>query len=159
MTSANDEVLLNLVQLSDVEVFYLNECLQNKEYMTREDSLNTIIELEHFYTLIKMNFDGNQVPSAMVDKAWHHHILNTQMYNTFSRQHFGMEIVHHVPFWSGNTENMEKISSVDEEQEFLKQYNTIVSMFGEENVNKTVWFTNEDELDRLLSKKTMHIEF
>jgi hypothetical protein len=159
MTSANDEVLLNLVQLSDTEVLYLNECLQNKEYMTREDSLNTIIELEHFYTLMKMNFDGNWVPSAMVDKAWHHHILNTQMYNTFSRQHFGMEIVHHVPFWSGNRENMEKISSVDEEQQLIKQYNTIVSMFGEENVNKTVWFINEDELDRLLSKKTMHIEF
>jgi hypothetical protein len=159
MTSAHDEVLLSAVQLSDTEVLYLNECLQSKEYMTREDSLNTIIELEHFYTLIKMNFDGKQVPSAMVDKAWHHHILNTQMYNTFSREHFGIEILHHVPFWSGNSENPEKISSVDEEQELIQQYNTIVSMFGSENVNKTVWFLNEDELDHHLSKKTMHIEF
>ncbi len=149
---------LNEVQLSNTEVLYLNECLQTKDYMSREDALNTIIELEHFYTLAKNNYEGKWVPSVMVDKAWHHHILNTEMYSTFSRQHFGMEILHHVPLWSGNSQNLAKISDAEEEDSSIESYNTLVSMFGLENINKTVWFISEDDLDRLLSKATAHIE-
>jgi hypothetical protein len=162
ITSARDEIsrtsVLNEVQLSDTEVLYLNECLQSKEYMCPEDALNTIIELEHFYTLVKNKYGGKWEPSVMVDKVWHHHILNTQMYSTFSRQHFGMEILHHIPFWSGNRQNLAKTSGAEEEYDVIQQYNTMVSMFGLKNVNKTVWFISEDELDRLLSKPTSHIE-
>ena len=75
--------MLNKVQLSDTEVLYLNERLQIKEYMSREDALNTIIELKHFYTLVKNNYGGMWESLAMVDKAWLYHILNTEMYNTF----------------------------------------------------------------------------
>ena len=160
ITLAHDEICLlpvsGMVHLSDTEVLYLNECLQSKEYMSREDALNTIIELEHFYTLIKNDYNGIWTPSAMVDQAWHHHILNTQMYNTFSRQHFGREILRHIPFWSGNKQSMQTISDEDEDHRLIKQYNTMVAMFGLENVNKTVWFLTEDELHRLLLKRAAH---
>ncbi|CAF2689039.1 unnamed protein product [Rotaria sp. Silwood2] len=72
------------------------------------------------------------------------------MYNTFSRQHFGREIVHHVPFWSGNIADIEETWGVDGEPAPLETYNTIVVMLGFENVNKTVWLMNEDDLDRFL---------
>jgi hypothetical protein len=80
------------------------------------------------------------------------------MYSTFSRQHFGMEILHHVPLWSGNSQNLAKISDADEEDSSIESYNTLVAVFGLENINKTVWFISEDDLDRLLSKATAHIE-
>ena len=69
--------------------------------MSPKDALNTIIELEYFYTLIKNKYDDVWIPSAMVDKAWHHHILHIQMYNIFSGKHFGKEILHHTPFLRG----------------------------------------------------------
>lgn len=141
------------IQLSDTEILYLNECLQIKEYMTGEDALNTIIELEHFYTLVKNDYKNKTLaPSVMVDKAWHHHILNTEMYNSCSRQHFGIEILHHVPFWSGNSQNLKNVSKFDEEYASAEQYNTMVSMFGSENVNKTVWLINENDVYRYLLK-------
>ncbi|CAF3050066.1 unnamed protein product [Rotaria sp. Silwood2] len=154
MTIAHDELssalMLNEVQLSNTEVLYLAECLQNKEHMYREDALNTIAELEHFYSVLKNTNFEMSVPSPMVDKAWHQHILNTKMYNIFSRQHFGLEILHHLPFWSGNTGNMEEIWGVGGEPSLLDVYNAIVVMFGFENVNKTVWLMDEDDLNRFL---------
>ncbi|CAF3052632.1 unnamed protein product [Rotaria sp. Silwood2] len=141
---------LHEVRLSNTEVLYLSERLQIKEHMNREDTLNTIIELEHFYTLLKNTNNEMCAPSPMVDKAWHQHILHTTMYNTFSRQHFGREIVHHVPFWSGNIADIEETWGVDGEPAPLETYNIIVVMLGFENVNKTVWLMNEDELNRFL---------
>ncbi|CAF4955666.1 unnamed protein product [Rotaria sp. Silwood1] len=154
MIIAHDELspslMLNEVQLSNTEVLYLAERLQIKEHMNREDTFNTIVELEHFYPLLKNNKKGMGAPSPMVDKAWHHHILNTKMYNAFSRQHFGIEILHHVPFWSGNIADMEEMWGVDGEPAPLEAYNALVGMLGIENVNKTVWLMNEDELNRFL---------
>src|SRR5579871_6606815 len=81
--SAHKEILpipiINEIQLSNTEALYLNECLQGKEHMSYEDTINTIIELEHFYTLIRNSDYSMYLPSLMVDKAWHHHILNTKM--------------------------------------------------------------------------------
>lgn len=134
------------VTLSDIELQYLNDRLSTKEYMCDYDVKNTIIELQHFYTVIKNN-DGMFQPSAMVDKAWHHHILNTRMYRTFSRQNFGLEILHHVPFWNSNEEEVAEYSNEIEQFTPMDTYNTIVSIFGEENVNKTVWYLSESELD------------
>ena len=162
IASADDDIsstsVLNKVQLSDTEARYLNERLQTKEHMSLDDALNTIIELEHFYTLFK-NTDIMYSPSSMVDKAWHQHILHTTMYNTFSRQHFGIEFLHHLPFWSGNMEEVEKMQGIDGEIDLAATYNILVSMFGLENVNATVWLIDEDEPHRQLSNTMEHIEF
>jgi hypothetical protein len=148
---------LNKVQLSDTEAGYLNERLQTKEHMSLDDALNTIIELEHFYTLLK-NTDIMYPPSSMVDKAWHQHILHTTMYNNFSREHFGIEFLHHLPFWSGNMEEVEKMQGTDGELGPAATYNILVSMFGLKNVNATVWLMDEDEPHRPLSNTMEHIE-
>jgi len=63
--------------------------------MNREDALNSIIELENYYTGLKNKLQGS--PSEMVDKAWHAHILNTPMYFDFSETKFG-KYLHHSPF-------------------------------------------------------------
>ncbi|CAM2711201.1 unnamed protein product [Rotaria socialis] len=63
--------------------------LTNKEYMSREDGLDATSELEHFYTSVKNHYSGDWVPSAMVDKAWHHHILNIQMVASCSGPKWG----------------------------------------------------------------------
>ncbi|CAF1457758.1 unnamed protein product [Adineta steineri] len=133
------------IKLSDIEVRYLTERLKKHEHMCDYDAKNTITELEHYYTVLK-NKDGAYEPSAMVDRAWHHHILHTKMYNMFSRQHFGMELLHHVPFWSGNEkENVGKSSNGKKEFDFIDTYETVVSIFGSQNVNETVWYMIEDD--------------
>jgi hypothetical protein len=162
IASARDDIpstsVLNKVQLSDTEAHYLNERLQTKEHMSLDDALNTIIELKHFYSLTK-NTDIKYSPSPMVDKAWHQHILHTTMYNKFSRQHFGIEFLHHLPFWSGNMEEVEKMQDIDGEKGPAATYNILVSMFGLKNVNATVWLMDEDEPHRPLSNTMEHIEF
>jgi hypothetical protein len=103
IASTDDEIsstsVLDEVQLSNTELSYLGERLQLKGRMSFDDALNTIIELKHFYTLLKNDNSPLYSPSLMVDKAWHQHILHTKMYNNFSCQHFGIEFLHHVPFW------------------------------------------------------------
>ncbi|CAF3817360.1 unnamed protein product [Rotaria sp. Silwood1] len=69
--------------------------------MSPEDALNSILELENYYTGLKNNINGS--PSEMIDKAWHAHILHTKMYFRFSQAAFG-KYLHHIPFWSGNRE-------------------------------------------------------
>ena len=163
ITSAHDEIsstskLINL-QLSMTEVLYLNERLQYREHMSGDDAINTIIELEHFYTLMKNNANASFSPSAMVDTAWHQHILHTQMYSMFSRQHFGIEVLHHLPFWSGNVEEVMQISSTEGESSAEITYNRLVSMFGLHNINSTVWLIDEDESNHILSNTMQHNEF
>lgn len=131
------------VQLSTTEIEYLSERLQYEEHMSSDDAINTIIELEHFYTLTKNNPNDVFSPSTMVDKAWHQHILHTQMYNMFSRKHFDREVFHHVPVWSGNTEEIKQISSIDGEFSSDITFNRLVSMFGSNNVNSTIWMVIE----------------
>lgn len=142
--NASATKLIN-IELSTTEVLYLNERLQHQEHMNDEDALNTIIELEHFYTLIKNTVNGTFAPSTMVDKAWHQHILHTKMYNMFSRQQFGVEVLHHVPFWSGNKEEMMHASAVAEELGPEVTYGRLVLLLGPRNVNATIWLTDEEE--------------
>ncbi|CAF2943687.1 unnamed protein product [Rotaria sp. Silwood2] len=119
----------DIVTIPDEDLLYLNERLQLHEHMSREDALNSILELENYYTGLKNNLNGS--PSEMVDKAWHAHILNTKMYFRFSQAAFG-RYLHHLPFWSGNTEE-------------AAQFYDAISMFkrlnalGVENMNETVW--------------------
>lgn len=131
------------VQLSTTEIQYLNERLQYEEHMSSDDAINTIIELEHFYTLMKNNPNDVFSPSTIVDKAWHQHILHTQMYNMFSRKHFGREIFHHVPVWSGNMDEIKQISSIDGEFGSKITFHRLVTMFGLNNVNSTIWMLIE----------------
>jgi len=119
----------NIVTLPDNDLMYLNERLQLHEHMSQEDAVNSIIELENFYTGLRNNLNGS--PSEMIDKAWHAHILNTQMYFHFSESVFG-RYLHHIPFWSGNREETEKIA--DDLSMFEK-----LKAFGITNMNETVW--------------------
>ncbi len=108
---------------------YLNERLQLHEGMNREDALNSIIELENYYTGLKNKLQG--LPSEMVDKAWHAHILNTPMYFRFSQTMFG-KYLHHLPFWSGNRE---EAAQLDDNVPMIQK----LKGFGIENMNETVW--------------------
>jgi hypothetical protein len=146
------------IKLSDVEVRYLTERLRDKEYMSEPDIEHTIVELEHFYTILANN-EGLFEPSEMVDKAWHHHILNTRMYGDFSRLNFGMDILHHMPYWSGNTEEVEEMASSDGEFDAMATYNALVSMYGSENVNKTVWVESQNEPHGGQFETIEHTEF
>lgn len=143
--SAQDDAVLatptfEIVLLPEDDMGYINERLQMKERMSLDDAINTIIELEHFYTLLKNHEKKTHRPSFMVDSAWHHHILFTEMYGNFSRKFFGMDILTHLPFWSGNIHEL-----VDAEKQNPGQngpratYRLLVKLFGKENVNETVW--------------------
>ncbi|CAF0778340.1 unnamed protein product [Adineta ricciae] len=119
----------DIVQLADEDLRYLNERLQLHDHMSREDALNSIIELEHFYTGLKNDLNGS--PSEMVDKAWHAHILNTKMYFRFSELNFG-RYLHHLPFWSGNQDEAEELNEDISMLDKLK-------ILGIQNMNETVW--------------------
>ena len=112
LVCAEEEILskpdFQPVLLSETELKYLNERLQTKDHLNRDDAINAILELEHFYTLMKNTARQSYSPSAMVDLAWHQHILHTQMYVNFSRQYFNINILHHLPFWSGNIDEVLK---------------------------------------------------
>jgi hypothetical protein len=120
-----------IVTIPDEDIRYLNERLQTKEGMNAEDALNTIIELENFYTATKNGIDGE--PSEMIDKAWHAHILNTPMYFQFSETQFG-KYIHHLPFWSGN------MPSEGDSLDFLHEpvYERLKRL-GIHSINETVW--------------------
>ncbi|CAF1194532.1 unnamed protein product [Rotaria sp. Silwood1] len=105
---------------------YIIERLEEHEHMTHEEAVDSVDELAHYYTAIKHGKNGS--PSKMVDKAWHAHILNTQMYMDFTKAEIG-RFVHHVPYWSGHQSN----GTEDDIYEYL------VSQLGAEHVNATVW--------------------
>ncbi|CAF1435437.1 unnamed protein product [Rotaria sordida] len=128
----------DIVTIPDEDLLYLNERLQIHEHMSREDALNSILELENYYTGVKNKLRGS--PSEMVDKAWHAHILNTKMYFRFSETEFG-RYLHHLPFWSGN---VEEAARFDDDIPMFGKLNAL----GIENMNETVWtyrFKKNDE--------------
>ncbi|CAF4464921.1 unnamed protein product [Rotaria socialis] len=103
------------LEISELELRYLTERLQDHEHMCDYDIKSTLVELKHFYTVLK-NKDGIT------------------------------EILDHVPCWFGNTEEIDESSNSDQELDSITTYNTILSIFGAENVNKTVWYISEHEL-------------
>ena len=126
--------------------------------MSYDDSLNTITELEHFYTFRKNHKDDFHAPSSMVDKAWHQHILHTSMWRNFSRQHFDVDRLYHRPFWSGNKEDVKKeITNFDEYGPSTTD-KALVSLFGSSSVNATVWLTDESEPNRPMKNINEHTE-
>ncbi|CAF3428132.1 unnamed protein product [Rotaria socialis] len=56
------------LEISELELRYLTERLQDHEHMCDYDIKSTLVELKHFYTVLK-NKDGMFVPSVMVDKS------------------------------------------------------------------------------------------
>lgn len=124
-----DDVVVVIVP--DEDIRYLNERLQTKEHMSAEDSLNTIAELENFYTAVKLGIDGE--PSEMIDKAWHAHILNTPMYFNFCKTIFG-RYLHHLPFWSGNVQSV-NVALLPSSRSI---YNRLEQL-GIQSMNETVW--------------------
>lgn len=112
------------VKISSTDRQYIFERLMT-DGMSSIDALNSINELEHFYTGVKLGSEGS--PSHTVDQAWHAHILNTPMYFEFTEKNFG-KYIHHAPFWSGNIENHSSNAYFD-----LVEY-------GMKNLNTTIWF-------------------
>ncbi|CAF4602498.1 unnamed protein product, partial [Rotaria sp. Silwood2] len=119
----------DIVIIPDEDLLYLNERLQLKIHMNREDALNSIIGLENYYTGLKNNLHGS--PSEMVDEAWHAHILNTPMYFRFSNAAFG-SYLHHLPFWSGNRKLANQL------HDDIPMLEKLIKL-GIENINETVW--------------------
>jgi hypothetical protein len=88
------------VQIPSNNRLYILERLVT-EGMPSIDASNTIIQLENFYTIVKLGYEDS--PLTTVDQAWHSHILNTPMYFEFADKVFG-KYIHHAPYWSGNKE-------------------------------------------------------
>ncbi|CAF2438400.1 unnamed protein product [Rotaria sp. Silwood2] len=85
----------NEVHIPLLDVQNIIERLKIEEQMSHEAAVNSVIELVHYYTTIKHGIHGS--PSAMVDKPWHAHILNTPMYMEFTKTELG-HYVHHIPY-------------------------------------------------------------
>ncbi|CAF3385249.1 unnamed protein product, partial [Rotaria sp. Silwood2] len=109
---------------------YIIERLEEHEHLTHAEALNCVVELAHYYTAIKHGKNGS--PSKMVDKAWHAHILNTQMYMEFTKAELG-RFVHHVPYWSGHQSD----GTEDDIYEYL------ITQLGAEHVNAAIWDRDE----------------
>lgn len=121
------------IVIPDKDVQYLYERLQTAEHMSETDALNTILELENYYTGAKNDLIGE--PSEMIDKAWHAHILNTPMYCSFCESTFGYYL-HHTPYWTrGNDDEITQaiVSSPD----FQVPMYTKLKNLGVANLNET----------------------
>ncbi|CAF1531858.1 unnamed protein product, partial [Didymodactylos carnosus] len=114
----------------DEDIQYINERLQTHEYMNKLDALNTMLELENYYTGIKNGLHGQ--PSEWIDKAWYQHILNTQMYFNFTQLIFG-SYLHHIPFLLGNRHNRQRLSSASSMPMYIQLNN-----LGIQHLNETV---------------------
>jgi hypothetical protein len=122
----------DLVSLPSRDTEYIVERLEKHDHMSREAALNCVAELAHYYTALKHGKIGS--PSALIDKAWHAHILNTPMYMEFTKTAFG-RYIHHVPYWSGHES--------DGTEEDIYEY--LVHELGVDHVNATMWDREESE--------------
>ncbi|CAF1144430.1 unnamed protein product [Rotaria magnacalcarata] len=118
--------LFENVTIPSRDTQYIIERLEKHEHMTHEEALSCVEELAHYYYAIKHGKNGS--PSAMVDKAWHAHILNTSMYMDFTKAELG-RFVHHVPYWSGHQSD----GTEDDIYEYL------VTQLGADRVNAAIW--------------------
>ncbi|CAF3802506.1 unnamed protein product [Rotaria sordida] len=117
--------------------------------MSDTDALNTIIELENYYTGVKNDLIGE--PSEMVDKAWHAHILNTPMYFNFCESNFGYYL-HHIPYWTGGSEDQETQAIVSSLEFQIPMYTKLKNL-GLQHLNETVWTYKSIELNYNIKQK------
>ena len=76
-----------------------------KEYgVTKEEFEKTLPEYQKFLALVAIGHRNMGMFSEAVDKLWHTHILNTQLYETFCNRFFGT-FMHHAPNLSRNIVN------------------------------------------------------
>ena len=125
----------DIVKIPDDDVQYLYERLQTTEHMSEIDALNTIIELENYYTAAKNGLTGE--PSEMIDKAWHAHILNTPMYFNFCQSTFG-SYLHHSPYWTRASEDEETQAIVSSPDFQIPMFRKLKEL-GIEDLNETIW--------------------
>lgn len=135
--------------IPDKDIQYLYERLQTVEHMSETDALNTILELENYYTGAKNGLLGE--PSEMVDKAWHEHILNTAMYFNFCESNFGYYL-HHTPYWTGGNDD-ETMQTIVSSPDFQTSMYTKLKNLGIANLNETVWIYKTNELNNNIIEK------
>eukprot|EP00698_Gefionella_okellyi_P006068 TRINITY_DN15536_c0_g1_i1.p1 TRINITY_DN15536_c0_g1~~TRINITY_DN15536_c0_g1_i1.p1 ORF type:complete len:282 (-),score=52.31 TRINITY_DN15536_c0_g1_i1:85-930(-) len=68
------------------------------EGWSEEQSNEIINEYKRFLILTRKHEDEGIVPSFLVDKVWHNHILDTQAYGPDCQLVFG-KFLHHFPYW------------------------------------------------------------
>ncbi|CAF1429507.1 unnamed protein product [Adineta ricciae] len=124
-----------IVTIPDGDIQYLYERLRTTEHMTDTDALNTIIELENYYTAAKNGLTGE--PSEIIDTAWHAHILNTPMYFSFCQSTFG-SYLHHSPYWMRASE-AEETQVIVSSLEFQIPMFTKLKELGIVDLNETIW--------------------
>ena len=103
--------------------------------MTDTDALNTIIELENYYTAAKNGLTGE--PSEMIDTAWHAHILNTPIYFSFCKSTL-FSYLHHSPNWTRAMEATETQVIVSSPKFQIPMF-TKLKELGIEDLNETIW--------------------
>lgn len=90
-----------------------------------------IVEIEYkkFLTLAKLFPNKELVPSKMVDKFWHQHILDTKSYYADCMCIFGY-FLHHYPYFgiNGEEDKQNLLEAFDETQKFHEE------IFGNEAV-------------------------
>ena len=86
---------LDTITIPSRDAEYIIERLEKEENMSHGEAVNCVAELAYYYAALKHGKKGS--PSAMIDKAWHAHILNTPMYMEFTKAKFG-RYIHHVPY-------------------------------------------------------------
>ncbi|CAF1575811.1 unnamed protein product [Rotaria sp. Silwood1] len=116
--------------------------------MSDTDALNTIIELENYYTGVKNGLIGE--PSEMVDKAWHAHILNTPMYFSFCESIFGYYL-HHIPYWTAGSEDQQTQAIVSSLDFKIPMYMKLKNL-GIRHLNETIWTYKTSELNNNIKK-------
>ena len=87
-------------------------------------------EYKRFLTMIKLNPKRNFVPTKLMDKFWHQHILDTLAYHKDCMQVFGF-FLHHFPYFGiYGTEDQANLSKAFEKTKAFYQ-----KCFGEEMTN------------------------
>ncbi len=137
------------IMIPDNNIQYLYERLQTAEHMSETDALNTIVELENYYTGVKNGLTGE--PSEMVDKAWHAHILNTLVYFNFCQSSFGYYL-HHVPYWTAGSEDEETQAMVSSLDFQIPMYTKLKNL-GVSDLNETIWTYKTIESNNNIKEK------
>ena len=129
MIAAQD---LSSVTLPSENKQYLMEMLVNNNGFKEVDAKNILIELENFYTGVKLSRGQlKHGPTSLVDSAWHWHILNTRVYRKFLTNNFHGKFLHHAPHWTMFPED-----NVNDRN----TYDDLLDL-GIKNLNETIWFS------------------
>ena len=145
-----------IIRLPPSNFDYLMMQLQHVQHFSYIDSVSSIIGLQHYYTATKHQITG-AVP-FMIDKAWHLHILNTEMYWNFTMSTFG-HYVHHLIYGIGN---MDDLLSTSEDEKNLRKIPALtywkikLDLPFIDDLNETVWIYDQNVDLMNLNKKKFH---